>query len=284
MADWPNIVNDYSSRNLIYGKDKLPALAGLAKKGHGETGHLYVAGMWLEKLEYELLWTARMVPWVYQKPMKPKPLRDYVPSWSWASVDGKVEVPRSRRNLIISITKHAFVFGVGGLAFGKKTFGQVHRATLSMECEVLIPARPKPESPWKPSLAMFHYTGVNETEPFIFRTTLDFDDVANGVKYLLPLHTRIEYGNGSWPAGAYAISNPKGSQIVVGGLVLGRTGQSKGQYRRIGIFHPHFNSEDGVQKLAKLMKTFIPDLKEMDYETRFIDETTGHERCTITII
>jgi hypothetical protein len=103
-----------------------------------------------------------------------------------------------------------------------------------MECEVLIPARPNPESPWKPSLAMFHYTGVNETEPFIFRTTLDFDDVANGVKYLLPLHTRIEYGNGSWLAGAYAISDPKGSQIVVGGLVLEQTGQSKGQYRRKG--------------------------------------------------
>jgi hypothetical protein len=177
--------------------------------------------------------------------------------------------------------------GVGGLPSGKKAFGQVHGVTLNVECEVLIPVRLDLGPSGKHPVAKFHSTGVNETEPFInfiFWTTLDYDDVAEGVKYLMPLYTRIESGKGSWPDGAYALSDPKDSRIVIGGLVLEQTGRAFGEYRRLGTFHPHFSSEEEVQKLVKLMKTFILGLKETDYEKKYIDEKTSHERCTITII
>jgi hypothetical protein len=82
---WTNLVNKYSSCDLTYSSDKLPAIAGVAKRFQQITNDKYLAGMWRSHL-------FDMMRWVVRDPR----LRLYeyrAPSWSWASVDGPIVYP-----------------------------------------------------------------------------------------------------------------------------------------------------------------------------------------------
>jgi hypothetical protein len=83
---WQSIIHDYTSRTLTVPEDKLPALAGIAKELESAWHDGYIAGMWRSDLFSWLLWrsdsntppsTTRTGAW-------------RAPSWSWASVDGKI--------------------------------------------------------------------------------------------------------------------------------------------------------------------------------------------------
>ena len=85
---WNKAVSYFSGRNLTYGKDKLPAISGLAAEVCLQTGATYLAGLFKEDLPNGLCW--QLYPGndasFVQRPS------DYrAPSWSWASLDGKVE-------------------------------------------------------------------------------------------------------------------------------------------------------------------------------------------------
>jgi len=78
---WRSMVIEYSSLNLTFGKDKLPALSGLAKEMQKYRAGKYLAGIWESELLTDLLWhvidtkmSSRCYPW-------------RAPSWSWASVE-----------------------------------------------------------------------------------------------------------------------------------------------------------------------------------------------------
>ena len=54
---WHIIVQGYTSKNLTYEKDRLPALSGLARRFcQMETGTDYRAGLWRDNLALDLLW------------------------------------------------------------------------------------------------------------------------------------------------------------------------------------------------------------------------------------
>ncbi|KAL9620403.1 MAG: hypothetical protein Q9160_005103 [Pyrenula sp. 1 TL-2023] len=81
---WVEIVKDYSSRKFTFPKDKLVAIAGIAKFFGGITGDKYVAGLWMKDIVLQLLWkasdhTESHVISPYQAPTR-----------SWASLDTKV--------------------------------------------------------------------------------------------------------------------------------------------------------------------------------------------------
>lgn len=82
---WSSIVRFYSETNLTYGSDRLAALSGIAARQHGITGRRYLAGLWAEALPYQLTWQVR----TYSR--KPRP-EWRAPTWSWASVDGRVKL------------------------------------------------------------------------------------------------------------------------------------------------------------------------------------------------
>lgn len=82
---WNQIVKEYSKRELTFGADKLPALAGIAKafsEGNDGLGQ-YACGMWERQLESSFFWSLAEEP-------RPKPSVSSIPSWSWASVSGNV--------------------------------------------------------------------------------------------------------------------------------------------------------------------------------------------------
>ena len=78
---WYAVLEAYSSRELSFDSDRLPALSGLAdlfQRAHSST---YAAGLWQEDLQVGLAW------YVASNDRRPaKKDRAQAPSWSWASV------------------------------------------------------------------------------------------------------------------------------------------------------------------------------------------------------
>lgn len=81
---WHDIVTGYTSKHLTYEKDRLPALSGLARRfGQMKPGVAYLGGLWRDSLGLDLLW-------FIAGRVKSEVIDIRLPSWSWASVTGKV--------------------------------------------------------------------------------------------------------------------------------------------------------------------------------------------------
>lgn len=93
MRDWYTIVTEFNTRDLTFGSDKLPALAGVASRfGSSEIGGSYIAGLWTEDILTGIFWLANNADREFALGLcQPKEPR--APSWSWASIDGKIWFP-----------------------------------------------------------------------------------------------------------------------------------------------------------------------------------------------
>lgn len=85
---WYEIVSRYSMRELTKDDDKLIALMGVAELVQLCTKRTIVAGIWEEALLFDLLWST-------SQPAE-KRSSCVVPTWSWASVHGRVETQLRR--------------------------------------------------------------------------------------------------------------------------------------------------------------------------------------------
>lgn len=93
-AFWKTAVQKYTSCNLTYGKDKLIAMWGIAKLMRDITNVEYGKGLFEENLEDQLAWRVEETR-LTERPnesTKEKVARN-IPSWSWASMDGRIVVP-----------------------------------------------------------------------------------------------------------------------------------------------------------------------------------------------
>ena len=86
---WQVQVINYSERHLTYAGDKLPAIAGVAQKIHEATGSEYAAGLWRDNIIRDMAW-GRLGKSENWEPEWSIPDTYRAPSFSWASVDGKV--------------------------------------------------------------------------------------------------------------------------------------------------------------------------------------------------
>ncbi|KAH6683930.1 HET domain protein [Halenospora varia] len=97
-APWTKVVESFMISGLTKGADKLTALSGIAKEMRSLLDDNYVAGLWERNLAFDLLWyieKRRQVNWDCS--FRVKPYR--APSWSWASVEGRVQFPRGRHDI-----------------------------------------------------------------------------------------------------------------------------------------------------------------------------------------
>jgi hypothetical protein len=106
MRTWHYVVQDFTSRELTFDRDKLPALSGLARKTPHPASD-YLAGLWRATLASDLIWVnptahltwqsddAERVPALLEAqgpngaPSQRLPDR-YAPTWSWASISAPV--------------------------------------------------------------------------------------------------------------------------------------------------------------------------------------------------
>jgi hypothetical protein len=77
---WSHIVSAFTSKDLTYEKDRLVAIASIAKSFSKTLRSGYVAGQWTFSV-YNLLWYPQDGSTCHRPSYK-------VPSWSWASVEG----------------------------------------------------------------------------------------------------------------------------------------------------------------------------------------------------
>ncbi|KAF4635203.1 hypothetical protein G7Y89_g2896 [Cudoniella acicularis] len=87
---WQEMVEAYSECSLTRSEDKLVALSVLAKSMRDATSDEYVAGMWRRTMAFDLPWW-RETESRKLYPINGNPYR--APSWSWASVDGRINFP-----------------------------------------------------------------------------------------------------------------------------------------------------------------------------------------------
>ncbi|KAH8597052.1 heterokaryon incompatibility protein-domain-containing protein [Bisporella sp. PMI_857] len=91
LSSWALIVERYSKRSLTRPSDKLPALSGLASSFHksmessDSAADDYVAGLWRRNLIDYLYWFPKK-----RKGVRPPAYR--APSWSWAALDGAMQI------------------------------------------------------------------------------------------------------------------------------------------------------------------------------------------------
>lgn len=83
---WRTMVAAYTSLYLTQSKDRLPAIGGLARDMATVRVSRYLAGLWEDTLNDDLLWSVTAV-----KGKKPRPSPPTAPSWSWASVGNTVQ-------------------------------------------------------------------------------------------------------------------------------------------------------------------------------------------------
>lgn len=83
---WKGIVELYTTKRLTYTSDKLVALAGIAKLMEQALDDQYCAGLWRKRLVTQLFWSCE------EEELRPRPKPYRAPSWSWASLDGRIEL------------------------------------------------------------------------------------------------------------------------------------------------------------------------------------------------
>jgi hypothetical protein len=157
-----NGVSFFSGRNLTYKKDRLPAISGLAAEVVRVTGDTYLAGIWERDLLAGLSWRIYLG---VDASFDVRSVTYRAPSWSWASVDSKVEYfgpPKgfTREEMAHTLWKGTYLSSTLAASMapeileaiaqssGLDSLGSFSSAHISMNC-IGIPASvvPDPRSP-----------------------------------------------------------------------------------------------------------------------------------------
>ncbi|KAF5254697.1 hypothetical protein FANTH_630 [Fusarium anthophilum] len=83
---WHKVIENYSKRNLTQPGDKLPAISAIAASVQKKIGSDYVAGLWTDNIDLDLLWRRPSASRIQAANSS------YIaPSFSWASITGEVD-------------------------------------------------------------------------------------------------------------------------------------------------------------------------------------------------
>lgn len=221
---WSMIVWYYSATDLTYGSDRLAALSGIVARQHGNNGGRYLAGLWRERLVYQLTWQ------VLNTSRKPRP-EWRAPTWSWASVDGPVLLlhyadggsDQHIRNLVDK--DYIQVLEAKTTPSGQDPFGPVDSGELVLSCSYLFRGHLHQDGGMEElneAIVLDSGLGVYPIEIDCWEDTLF---CCEGVIYLLPVFR-----------GKSGLSRCSISELMICGLVLDASLISKGHFRRVGSF------------------------------------------------
>lgn len=127
FIDWNMLTQYYASRELTVPNDKLVALSGLASNMKARLHqlrpgpHRYLAGLWEERFMGTLVWNVR-------EPAR-RALQYRAPSWSWACLDGDLELSGCNHVKMASFTS---MVSVEMTHPGKEDTGEVAGGILTL--------------------------------------------------------------------------------------------------------------------------------------------------------
>lgn len=129
LSTWRFTVLDYSRRSLSFpSKDKLAAFAGVAQR-FGAFYDDYVAGFFRCHLPHQLAWS------FHSPTTRPGDSQYRAPTWSWASVDGSIELPAVdiSASVVYAQVKTLNV----DLVDGSNKYGPLRYADINLRCIVI---------------------------------------------------------------------------------------------------------------------------------------------------
>jgi len=92
---WRKVLWDYSERKITVGSDKYVALAAVVEMFESVSKDRYIAGLWEKTFMDDLLWGI-WPPMGPDDALLPRPAKYRAPTWSWASVDAKLQLETFR--------------------------------------------------------------------------------------------------------------------------------------------------------------------------------------------
>lgn len=224
---WNQIVQLYSAANLTFAKDKLPALSGVAKLGHSETGDQYLAGLWRSQVEEQLCWRR----WRSEPDVKRPAWR--APSWSWTSVDGRVTWYKRQKGVLE--TNYAHVLNASTTPYADNPFGQVTGGVICLACSSMVAGRLVPWNKFNKQgfNILLHADKEDKEFPIQIDCLEDGQQEDTGPIYLLP----IIGGQTGTATGAGADQKDWLWEWLIEGIVLRLGNVTKGEFSRIGSFN-----------------------------------------------
>ncbi|ERF69010.1 hypothetical protein EPUS_06697 [Endocarpon pusillum Z07020] len=143
---WLRIVHIYAARRASLVTDKLTALAGITKEFSDTLGPRYYAGLWEYSLLPQLTW--RTLPRSYHSKLScTRPITYRAPSWSWASIEGRVWFPYDifREDASDKLYRCSLIHCETMVKSATSPFGEVVAASLKIKAVLrqawLIPSR-----------------------------------------------------------------------------------------------------------------------------------------------
>lgn len=128
-VQWYRIVRQYSERGLTNESDIFPALSGIAKKLQAFGMGVYLAGIWSSDLIRGMLW--------FPDPEPTRRRAENVPTWSWASIVGKVSwewfIVAAHDEFLKSLVIHARVLEADCEPAGLDPTGRILRGKVRLE-------------------------------------------------------------------------------------------------------------------------------------------------------
>ncbi|KAF7885879.1 uncharacterized protein EAF02_004388 [Botrytis sinoallii] len=223
---WPQIAKFYSATNLTYGKDRLPALSGIAKSEFDKNGDQYLAGMWRKNIEEQLCWGLAGCN-ALERPLW------RAPSWSWTSIDGPVGWPQLHGDELD--TRYAHVVDAGTTPYGHNPFGQVIDGFIRLACSTMavghiVYTEALDEAKYEDATAvLLDVSGQKRKFPIYLDCLDDVDQNYAGPVHLVP----VVAGKNGFKFGSKCEFI---DQLHIYGIVLRNTNSVTGTYTRIGYF------------------------------------------------
>ncbi|KAL3423491.1 heterokaryon incompatibility protein [Phlyctema vagabunda] len=238
---WDLIVSTYSTGKLTYSADKLVALSGLAARMQKHTGAQYLAGMWRTHLAYQLLWTVSGIQWVVSRS---RPEVYTAPSWSWASIHGRIEdacIVRHADDREIALE----ILDVEvELVSDKNHFGQVKGGFLRLRCSLAKAGVYIEESPESRGSFDLIVNGSRIGTARLDAHGSESDPLTHHGLYYLPV--RYSAGYEEVTLKGETISVPRAAGIIL----QPASPESQSEFVRVGVFEI-YSSPDEFQSACR---------------------------------
>lgn len=240
--DWRRTVTYYSSLNLTFDKDRLPAIAAIVERAMRERKRdRYIAGMWASSILNDAAW------YRHEDGRGTKRPTTSAPTWSWASIRGSVLFHH------VSILSSVRLLDMSYQANGPAHVGEVEHASLQIRGPILT--------------ASLKDTRAFETSPIYVNENL-YDirpQIPHEYRQLKPMLWRFEpdydLSTGARPVDVkakYPIlmlwSNEREHRRF--GLVLRRV--SGTDFERLGICHVSYRDTPSQTKTCQNMIDALP--------------------------
>ncbi|KAG7116559.1 hypothetical protein HYQ46_011187 [Verticillium longisporum] len=235
VNQWCDLVTAYSHCHFTNPEDKLYAFSGIAKFFQEITDETYIAGMWRSRI-------LDLLGWVVTRP-KAKPSGAYrAPSWSWASVDGPVEMSKPALGEVEPLLTVLEV-QVSTKREEDKTVG-VMGGFIKLR-GAFISASYTRDSTRAPRLLYVQLDDGDGTtisaRPWLDTTEVQFGE--GGAFHFLVLHSLVISSEGN-------VANAKMSSLKC--LVLAPASEVDGTYKRIGWFA--LRDQEAVHRILAFCK------------------------------